>query len=85
MLCLNMNISYLDLWNDFIGSLKLYKKDEVHLNDKGGSIFATKMDEFFIWLQDFDYRNKNLSVFLFSHTETKYILQFNIHLNYTFD
>ena len=50
MLCLNMNISYLDLWNDFIGSLKLYKKDEVHLNDKGGSIFATKMDEFFsVW------------------------------------
>ena len=27
---------YLDVWDGFIDSFKLYKKDGVHLNEKGG-------------------------------------------------
>ena len=42
MLCKCMN---LDVWNDFVDSFKLYKKDGMHLNDKGVEVFAMRMDE----------------------------------------
>ena len=31
MLCESMHCSYLDVWEDFVDSSKLYKKDGVHL------------------------------------------------------
>ena len=30
----SMNCSYIDVWEDFVDSFKLYKKDGVHLNQK---------------------------------------------------
>ena len=35
MSCKSMNCTYLEVWEDFIDSFKLYKKDGVHLNEKG--------------------------------------------------
>ena len=46
MLCESMNCIYLDVWEDFVGSFKQYKKDGVHLNDKGVEAFAKRMDEY---------------------------------------
>ena len=43
MLCKNMNCTYLDIWEDFVGSFKLFKKDGVHLNEKGVEVFAKRM------------------------------------------
>ena len=40
-----MSCTYLDVREDFIGSFKLYKKDGVHLNNKGVKVFAKRMDE----------------------------------------
>ena len=45
MLCESMNCAYLDVWEDFVGSFKLYKKDGVRLNNKGVEVFAKRMDE----------------------------------------
>ena len=39
MLCESMNCTYLDVWEDFIDSFKLYKK-RVYLNEKGVKVFA---------------------------------------------
>ena len=44
MLCESMNCTYLDIWEDFEGVFKQYKKDGVHLNDKGGEVFAKRID-----------------------------------------
>ena len=44
-LCQNMNCFYLDMWEDFVDSFQLYKKDGVHLNEKGLKVFANRMDE----------------------------------------
>ena len=45
MLCESMNCTYSDVWEYFVGSFKLYKKDGVNLNDKGVENFAKGMDE----------------------------------------
>ena len=45
MLCESMKYTYLDVWEDFVDSFKLYKKDGVHLNEKGVEVFAKRMDE----------------------------------------
>ena len=34
MLCESMNCTYLDIWEDFVDSFKLYKEDVVYLNEK---------------------------------------------------
>ena len=39
MLCESMNCTYLDVWEDFVDSFKLHKKDGVHLNEKGVEVF----------------------------------------------
>ena len=41
----NMNCCYFHLWEDFVDSFHLYKKDGVHLNEKGLKVFAGRMDE----------------------------------------
>ena len=40
-----MNCTYLDVWEDFVDSFKLYKKDGVHLNEKGVEVFGKRMGE----------------------------------------
>ena len=45
MLCESMSCTYLDVWEDSVGSFKLYKRDGVHLIEKGVEVFARKMDE----------------------------------------
>ena len=40
-----MNYTYLDVGEDFVDSFKLYKKDKVHLKEKGVEIFAKRMVE----------------------------------------
>ena len=45
ILCESMNCSYLDVWEDLVNSFKLYKKDGVHLNDKGLKVFSKRRDE----------------------------------------
>ena len=42
MLCESMNCTYLDVWEEFLGSFKLYKKYGVHLNVKGVDFFLQK-------------------------------------------
>ena len=42
VLCESMNYTYLDVWKDFVGSFKIYKKDGVHLKEKGVEVFAKK-------------------------------------------
>ena len=44
-LCPNMNCFYLDMWEDFVDSFELYKKDGVDLNEKGLKVSARRMDE----------------------------------------
>ena len=34
-----------DVWEDFVDSFKLCKKDGVHLNEKGVEVFARRMNE----------------------------------------
>ena len=36
---------YLNVWEDFVDSSKLYIKDGVHLNEKVVEVFAKRMDE----------------------------------------
>ena len=45
LLCEYMNCTYLDVWEDFVDSFKLYKKDGVHLNEKEVEVFARRMNE----------------------------------------
>ena len=45
LLCESMNCTYLDVWEDFVGSFKLYEKDGVHLNNKVVKVFAEIIDE----------------------------------------
>ena len=45
MLYEGMNCTYFDIWEDFVGSFKLYKKDGVYLNEKGVEVFAKRMDD----------------------------------------
>ena len=47
MLCESMNCTYLDIWEDIVDIFKLYKKDGVHLNEKGGKVFSRRMGEYF--------------------------------------
>ena len=44
MLCESINCTYLDVREDFVDSVKLYKKDGVHLNAKDVEVFVRKMD-----------------------------------------
>ena len=44
MLCESRKYSYLNVWKDFVDSFKLYKRDGLHLNDKGVKVFARRMD-----------------------------------------
>ena len=40
MSCESMNCTYLDVWDDFVYSFKLYKKDRVNLKEKGVRSFC---------------------------------------------
>ena len=44
MLCKSMNCTYIGVWEDFVDNFKLYKKDGLHLNDKGVEIVAKRME-----------------------------------------
>ena len=35
MLCESMNCTYLGVWEDFVDSFKLYKKDGMRMNENG--------------------------------------------------
>ena len=45
MLCESMNCTYVDVWEEFVDSFKLYKIHGVHLNEQGVEVFAKRMDE----------------------------------------
>ena len=45
MLHMSINCTYLDVCEDFVDSFELYKKDSVHLNDKGTEVFPKGMDK----------------------------------------
>ena len=53
MLYHNMNCTYLDVWEGFVDCFKLYKKDGVHLNEKGVEVFARRIDKYLsLWQED---------------------------------
>ena len=45
MLYERMSCTYLDVWEYFVDSFKLYKNNGVHLNDKGFKVFSRRIDE----------------------------------------
>ena len=45
MLCESMNCTCLDVWEDFVDSFKLYRKDGLHLIEKGVEVFPKRMNE----------------------------------------
>ena len=51
MLCENKNYTYLDV-QDCVNSFKLYKKDGVHLNEKGVEVFAKRMECLSLWQEN---------------------------------